>query len=277
MFPMPAVIAIIVIIAFPLTYTVRMSLYDWFMMSRALPYFVGMKNYYRLLFEDSRFLYTVVRTFYFVALAVPLQTVLGLACALIFNKQFLGRGTLRVIFILPMMATPVAIALIWIMIFHPMVGLGKYVMSLAGLSSLWIHSPKTVIPSLVMVDTWQWTPIMMLIILGGLAALPQESFEAALVDGATKWQRFIYITLPLLRPFILVAILFRLIDCLKTFDIIYIMTQGGPGEASETINIYLFNTAFYWFHMGYASSIVVIFLAIILGFSLILIKTRGAK
>lgn len=276
-FPAPAVITLIAVIIFPLIYVFRMSFYDWFMMSKAPPYFVGVKNYYRLLFEDPRFWYAVLRTFYFVALAIPLQTILGLGCALVFNKQFPGRGLLRIIFILPMMATPVAIALIWVMIFHPIVGLGRYILSLVGLRSLWIHSPKTVIPTLVLVDTWQWTPLIMLIILGGLAAIPQEPYEAALVDGATRWQRFIYVTLPLLRPFIIVAILFRLIDCLKTFDIIYVMTQGGPGTASETINIYLFNTAFYWFHMGYASSIVVIFLAIIMGFSLILIRVRRAK
>lgn len=276
-FPAPAVVTIIVIMAFPLVYVFRMGFQDWFMMSKSPPYFVGIENYYRLLFADPRFLYAVLRTFYFVALSVPLQTILGLGCALVFNKQFLGRGLLRVIFILPMMATPVAIALIWVMIFHPIVGLGRYVLSLVGLRSLWIHSSQTVIPSLVLVDTWQWTPLIMLIILGGLAAIPQEPYEAALVDGATWWQRFIYVTLPLLRPFIIVAILFRLIDCLKTFDIIYVMTQGGPGTASETINIYLFNTAFYWFHMGYASSIVVIFLAIIMGFSLILIRVRRVK
>jgi len=276
-FPAPAVITILAIIAFPIIYVFRMSLYEWFMMGKSIPYFVGIKNYYRLLSEDPRFWYAVLRTFYFVALAIPLQTVLGLSCALIFNKQFLGRGLLRVIFIFPMMATPVAIALIWIMIFHPIVGLGRYGLSLIGLKSLWIHSPKTVIPTLVLVDTWQWTPLMMLITLGGLAAIPQESYEAALVDGATRWQRFVYVILPLLRPFIVVAVLFRVIDCLKTFDIIYVMTQGGPGTASETINIYLFNTAFYWFHMGYASSVVVIFLAIIIGFSLILIRVRRAR
>jgi multiple sugar transport system permease protein len=276
-FPAPAVITIIVVMAFPLVYVFRMSLQDWFMMSISPPYFVGMENYHRLLFADPRFLYSVLRTFFFVALAIPAQTVLGLGCGLVFNKQFLGRGLLRLIFILPMMATPVAIALVWVMIFHPMIGLARYPLDLIGLKFLWIHSSQTVIPALVLVDTWQWTPLIMLIILGGLAAIPQEPYEAALVDGATRWQCFTHVTLPLLRPFIIVAILFRLIDCLKTFDIIYVMTQGGPGTASETINIYLFNTAFYWFHMGYASSMVVIFLAIILGFSLILIRVRRAR
>jgi len=276
-FPLPTIITVIAVVAFPLFYVLWMSFHEWFMIGSSSPYFVGLENYGRLLFGDLRFLYSVLRTFLFVAMAIPCQTLLGLGCAWVFNKQFLGKGLVRLIFILPMVATPVAIALVWVMIFHPLNGLGKYFLSLIGLKSLWIHSPQTVIPSLVLIDTWQWTPLVMLIILGGLTSIPPEPYEAALVDGATPWQRFIYITMPLLRPFIIVAVLFRLIDCLKTFDIIYVMTQGGPGTASETINIYLFNMAFYWFHMGYASSMVVIFLSIILGVSLILIQIRRSK
>ena len=132
------------------------------------------------------------------------------------------------------------------------------------------------IPALVIVDTWQWTPLIMLIVLAGLAALPGEPYEAAMIDGASKAQMLWLITLPLLRPTIVTAALFRLIDSLKTFDIIFVMTQGGPGGASDTINIYLFNTAFAYFHMGMASSMVVIFFAIVLGVSLLAVRIRRA-
>jgi multiple sugar transport system permease protein len=133
-----------------------------------------------------------------------------------------------------------------------------------------------VIPSLVLVDTWQWTPLIMLITLAGLAALPAEQYEAARIDGANRLQTFFYITLPLLRPTIMVAVLFRVIDALKQFDIIYVMTQGGPGNASETINLYLYQQGFSYFQMGYASSLVVVFFTLVVGVSFLFIRMRRA-
>ena len=138
----------------------------------------------------------------------------------------------------------------------------------------WTYSSQTVLYALALVDVWEWTPLIMLIALAGLAALPKEPYESALIDGATGLQSFWYITLPLLRPTIIVAILFRSIDALKTFDIIFVMTQGGPANASETLNILLFNQAFSYFNMGYASSMAVALFAIVMGASLILMKVR---
>ena len=123
-------------------------------------------------------------------------------------------------------------------------------------------------------DTWEWTPLITLITLAGLATLPIEPYESALIDGASTAQMFWRITLPLLRPAIIVALLFRAIDCLKTFDIIYVMTQGGPGFASETLNVYTFQVGLFYFHIGYASSLLVILFALVLGVSLLLIKVR---
>jgi multiple sugar transport system permease protein len=130
------------------------------------------------------------------------------------------------------------------------------------------------VPALAVVDTWQWTPLITLITLAGLATLPLEPYESALIDGASGAQMFWRITLPLLRPTIIVALLFRAIDCLKTFDIIYVMTQGGPGFASETLNVYTFQVGLFYFHIGYASSLLVILFALVLGVSLLLIKVR---
>jgi multiple sugar transport system permease protein len=164
------------------------------------------------------------------------------------------------------------------MMMHPTLGVLNYLLTSVGLpASLWIYNKNTVLLSLVMVDTWEWVPLIMLIVLAGLASLPEEPFEAALIDGASRVQMFFYITLPLLRPSIVVAALFRAIDALKTFDIIFVMTSGGPGNASETINLYLFNVAFSYFDMGYASSIVVIFFALILGVSILAIRLRRTE
>jgi multiple sugar transport system permease protein len=151
----------------------------------------------------------------------------------------------------------------------------NYLVSLVGLSPFrWTYSSQTALYALALVDVWQWTPLIMLIALAGLASLPREPYEAAHLDGASPRQAFWHITLPLLRPTLVVAILFRAIDALKTFDIIFVMTQGGPANATETINLLLFNQAFSYFNMGYASSMAVALFALVLGASLLLIKVR---
>ena len=121
-----------------------------------------------------------------------------------------------------------------------------------------MYSPKLAILCLVLVDVWQWTPLVMLIVLGGLASLPTDPFEAAFMEGASRWQTFRYVTLPLLLPFILVAAVVRLIDALKTFDTIYVITQGGPGTSTETINIYLYLQAFSFYQIGKSSAVVAV-------------------
>ena len=277
MLPLPAALTVALMLAFPLGYTLYMSFQDWTIASTAPPQFIGLDNYIKLFTTDTRFKNSIWVTFYCTILGVTVQTFLGVTLALLFNRQFWGRGLLRTLAILPMVATPVAIALIFVMMFHPTLGVMNYFVTLTGLPPWsWTYASSTVIPALVLVDTWQWTPLIMLIVLAGLAALPGEPYEAAMMDGASKAQMLWFITLPLLRPTIVTAALFRLIDSLKTFDIIFVMTQGGPGGASDTINIYLFNTAFSYFHMGMASSMVVIFFAIILGVSILAVRIRRA-
>jgi multiple sugar transport system permease protein len=193
----------------------------------------------------------------------------------VFDSKIPLRGLMRGIFVMPMMATPVAVALVWTMMFHPQLGVLNYLLSLVGIPpQAWIYEQATVIPSLVLVETWQWTPLVMLIVLGGLAAVPREPYESAEIDGATGWQKFIYITLPMVLPFMMVAVIIRSIDALKSFDIIYAMTQGGPGTASETINLYLYNVAFSYYDIGYGSAIAVVFFIVIVVMSLVLLYLR---
>ena len=275
LFPAPAVLLVAAIIVYPIVYTVWMSLQDWFASSLTLPKFIGLANYQKILVGDPRFREAVVRTLYFTALVIAGETVLGVAMALLFNREFWGRGLLRTLAILPMVATPVAIGLVFVMMYHPTLGVANYLVSLTGLAPFkWTYSSGTALYALAVVDIWQWTPLIMLIALAGLASLPQEPYEAARIDGATTLQAFWHITLPLLRPTVIVAVLFRAIDAIKTFDIIFIMTQGGPANSTETINILLFNQAFSYFNMGYASSMAVALFAIVMGASLILIKLR---
>jgi multiple sugar transport system permease protein len=274
-FPAPAVLVVGLIIAYPIAYTGWMSLQEWYASSLTPPKFVGVANYWQILTRDPRFGDAFLRTLYFTVVAVTVETVLGVGMAVLFNREFWGRGLVRTLSILPMMATPTAIALVFVMMYHPTLGVMNYLLQLTGLPPwTWTYSSKTALYAIALVDVWEWTPLIMLIALAGLAALPKEPYESARIDGATAFQCFYLITLPLLRPTLIVAVLFRAIDALKTFDIIFVMTQGGPSNASETINILLFNQGFSYFNMGYASAMAVALFAIVLGVSVILMKVR---
>jgi multiple sugar transport system permease protein len=271
-FVLPALIVILAVILFPWAFTIVMSLQEWKLGEGVS--FVGLANYARLP-TDARFLESFGITMYYTALSVVIPVFVGTAAAVVFNEKFFGRGVLRAIFIMPMMATPVAIALVWTMMFHPQLGVLNYLLSLVGIGpQLWVFHPASVIPSLVMVETWQWSPLVMLIVLGGLAAIPTEPYESALIDGATRWQLLRYITLPMVAPFIMVAALIRTIDAVKSFDIIWAITQGGPGNASETINLYLYSVAFVYYDIGYGSAIAVIFFFLVVALSALMVYLR---
>jgi multiple sugar transport system permease protein len=274
-FTSPAALVVFILMVFPVFYTVYMSLHSWFASSLTSPEFVGLANFKRAFLQDERFRNALWLTLYFTVLATALQVVLGVALALLLNRPFRGKGFFRSIFLLPMVATPVAIALVWMMMYNPTLGVMNYLVGLIRLGPFkWVSDTSLVIPALAVVDTWEWTPLITLITLAGLASLPLEPYESALIDGASPAQMFWRITLPLLRPTIMVALLFRSIDCLKTFDIIYVMTAGGPGFASETLNVYTFQVGLFYFHIGYACSLLVILFALVLGVSLLLIKVR---
>jgi multiple sugar transport system permease protein len=273
--PAPAVLAIAAMMVFPVVYTFWLSFHEWFASSPKGPVFTGLENYYKLIVTDPRFQGAFLRTFLFTVLAVGLQTVLGIAMALVFNEEFVGRGVFRSLFLLPMMATPVAVSLVWLMMYDPTSGLLNYLLSLVGIGpSLWVADPNIALLCLVVVDSWKFTPLIMLIVLAGLSALPAEPYESAIIDGASANQLFWRITLPLLRPTIMVAVLFRSIDALKTFDSIFVITRGGPLYATETLNIYAFVTAFQYFNMGYSSALLVIFFIIVMAVSLLFMWLR---
>jgi multiple sugar transport system permease protein len=271
-FAYPALLITGAVIVFPWLFTLFMSVHEWKIGSPRA--FVGLNNYIRLA-GDERFIDSIGTTLYFTLLSVVLPVVLGTACALVFNERFPLRGLCRAIFILPMMATPVAVALVWKMMFHPQLGVLNYLLSLAGLPpSLWHTSLDTVIPTLVMVEVWHWTPLVMLIVLGGLAAAPTEPYDSAKIDGANAWQMFRHITLPLILPFVLVAAVIRTIDALKAFDTIFVISQGGPGTASETINIFLYLQAFSFYNIGYASAVTIVFFVLIVALAMVLLWLR---
>ena len=271
-FVIPALVTVGAVIVFPWLFTLWMSANEWKLGESQR--FVGFANYIRLI-GDARFWDSMWHTVTYTVLSVVAPMIFGTIAALVFDSKLPMRGLLRGIFVMPMMATPVAVALVWTMMYHPQLGVLNYLLSLVGIGPQeWIFNQTTVIPSLVLVETWQWTPLVMLIVLGGLASMPRDPFESAEIDGASAWQKFRYITLPMILPFVMIAVIIRSIDALKSFDIIYAMTQGGPGTASETINLYLYNVAFSYYDIGYGSAIAVVFFMVIIAMSLILLALR---
>ncbi len=265
-FIFPALLFVVTMMVFPIAYTLRLSFTEWSMGAWHPPEWIGITNYFNLLFQDTRFWSAVGRTFYFTIAAVAIETVLGVAIALVFNREMPGKNLIKTLFLLPMVATPVAVGMVWLLMYEPTIGVINQLFNLLGMAPHhWLASPQQALFSLIIVDVWQWTPMVTLITLAGLASLPTEPYEAALVDGASTWQSIRLITLPLMQSTIIAAMTLRAIDAFKTFDIIYTMTQGGPGYASETLNIYSFVLGFQYFQMGKASALLVIFFALVLG------------
>ena len=274
LFPLPAVLFVGLMMVFPVAYTIVLGFTGWNLTSADTFRFVGFRSFTRV-FEEPRFLDAVLRTFEFSALAVAVETTSGVALALILHRNFFGKGLVKLLLLLPLVATPVAIGIVWNLFYDPNIGLLNYLLSALGLPpSQWVYSPDTVLPALALVDIWQWTPMITLISLAGLAGLSSEPYESARVDGANSAQILFRITLPMLTPTILTAVVLRSVDALKTFDIIYAMTGGGPGYASETLNIMAFKFSFEYFRMGQASVVLVALFVVVLGFSLAIMKLR---
>ncbi|HUS17072.1 MAG TPA: sugar ABC transporter permease [Chloroflexia bacterium] len=276
LFILPAALFVAVMMIFPILYTLRLSLYRWSGSNTDPPQWVGLNNYTTLLSTDPRFTAALVRTFEFTIGAVAVELILGVAIALLLRGSFRGQHVVKTLILLPMVATPVAMGMAWLLMFEPTIGFANAVLQRFHIPAQgWLADTNQALPSLMLVDVWEWTPMIALIALAGLATLPEEPIEAARVDGANAWQRFIHITLPLLAPTLVVATLLRAIDALKTFDIIYTMTQGGPGFATETLNIYSYTQGFGYFQLGMASSLLEIFFAIVLAVSLVFSAIRN--
>ena len=277
LFPLPAIVFIGLLMVFPILYTLYLSFTNWNLTSGMEPSFVGLNSYLRV-FSEPRFLHALGRTFTFTVFAVAIEVVLGVAIALILNRAFVGRSVAKLLLLLPLVATPVAVGIVFNLFYDPTIGLLNFVLHALGLpQGRWVSSENTVIASLVLVDVWQWTPMITLIVLAGLAGLSEEPVEAARVDGASDWQILRYVTIPMVMPVILTAMILRLIDALKTFDIIFAMTGGGPGYASETLNIMGFKYSFEYFRMGQSSVILVALFLVVLLCSLGIMKLRASS
>ena len=276
LFPLPALIFVVVLMVFPVCYTFFLSFTDWSLTSGKPLNIVAFKSYIDVL-KEPRFLDALGRTFYFTFGAVIFEMLLGVSLALILNRSFAGKGVVKTLLLLPLVATPVAIGIVWNLFYDPTIGILNYVLSVFGLpQSGWVSETKSVMPSLILVDIWQWTPMITIIVLAGLAGISSEPYESAKVDGANARQVLFKITLPMLMPTILTAVILRAIDALKTYDIIYAMTGGGPGYASENLNILAFKYSFEYFRMGQSAVMLVFLFIVVMGFSLGVTRIRRA-
>lgn len=269
---LPAVFFVAVMVIFPFGYALWLSLLDC-KIGQTLS-FVGLGNY-KALAEDEQFWNGLRLTFILYAGAIVLQLVLGVALGLLLQRLETFKGLIRTVLISPFMLPPVVVGMMSIVVLDPGMGVANFLLKSAGLpTSLFLASNDYVIFTVVMIDTWQWTPFVALIVLGGLQSLPTRVYEAAAIDGATGWRRFVYITLPLLGPTILTAAVLRSVDLLRFFDVIYITTQGGPGYASSTLNIYAYRKGFEFSDIGYASALMITLSTIVFGAVLVFAQLR---
>jgi multiple sugar transport system permease protein len=271
---LPSQLAFALILGFPVAYMLWVSLHDWPISPNLPATFLGLGNYAAAL-ANPRFWHALWITFYFTALAVGGELVLGVAIALLLHREFRGRGLVRTLLLMPMAATPVAMSLVWNMMMEPTLGMLNYLLSWVGAPPLlWAADPGWAVPALALVDIWFWTPFIALIVSAGLQSIPAEVVESARIDGAGPGALFRQVTLPLVRPHVVMALILRTIPALKTFDHIFVITGGGPVRASETLNLYTFLEGFEFFHMGYSSALAVMLTAIILGVSAVLARWR---
>ncbi|MGN6611435.1 MAG: carbohydrate ABC transporter permease [Angustibacter sp.] len=266
-----------VLIVFPVGWTVYLSLTDAEGSVRADKSFIGLGNYLDVLSDTARFWPAVWRTVAFTGVALLFEVVLGMAVALLLWKPFRGEKWVRAAILLPLVATPVAVGMMWRLILDPNIGFANQALGWFGIGPQpWLSSEKTALMTTAMIDIWQWTPMVVLILLAGLTSLPEEPHEAALVDGTTAWQRFRYVTLPMLMPTVIVAILLRGIDAIKTFDILYATKGKGGGSFHEveTLNVYAYGLSFDYNEYGIASAVLILFFLIIVGSMWVLTARR---
>lgn len=274
LFNIPTVLFLFGLVFIPVALIIITSFTDWQLITKPEPDFVGFKNYIEP-WSDPRWLGAVWHTFYYAFASVAGQFVLGLATALLFNRSFAGKAFYRSIWMMPMLSMSVAVSLVWILFFDNQYGMLNFVIGAFGISPIeWTTSPDWAMPSLILVGIWHHTPFMTLILLAGLQSLPQDPFEAARIDGASRWQVLFHVTLPLLKAHIVVALILRSMFAIKEFDTFLAITAGGPFYATETMNLNIYFNAFDYQYMGAAAAKGVIFFACIAVVQIILVQFR---
>ncbi len=273
----PAILVILLTIIYPTIYMFFVSFFRWSIIPTLPRHFIGFDQYLTI-FRSSAFYGSLQATFLFLLVVVVVELLLGLGLALLIASSRIR--WLRISFLMPAVIAPVVVGLIWRFMFSHDLGVINYFISMMGLERIaWLGRPTAALISIMIVDIWQWTPFAMLIILAGIESLPTEPLEAAQVDGASSTQVFRHILFPLLTPVLSIVLLFRALDAFKTFDIIYMITRGGPGRATYLLSYNIWRRAFFENNMGYAAalSVIMIILATILAKFFIGLLSRTQK
>ncbi len=274
----PALLVLLLTTTAPLVYLVWSSLQRIDLSMPWLSGFAGLGNFAKM-GGDPRFWNSLLLTLIYTASTVALQVVLGLSLALLVLQIPKGQGALRIAAILPIVLAPVVVGLFWrTLVLAPDVGLVDVVTRSLGLGSHnWLGDPQLALISVIAIHTWQWTPFAFLVILASLASLPPDVFEAARIDRARAWQRFVHITLPLIRPAIVIVVIMRMMVALSAFAAIFAATGGGPGTATEILNLYAYRTSFTDFNLGYGAALAVVLLAITMSVAVLMFRIRRAR
>lgn len=275
LFLAPGFLFLIGIVIFPTVFAAYVSTTIWNLIGEQGQY-IGMSNYHEMV-HDSRFLWATGRTLIFTLAAVSIELMLGLLLAMGLHQITRHQNTLLSVYLIPFVIAPAVVAYAFLFILNPQFGLVNFVLDSLGMNRIpFLGTSRWVLPSMIMVDVWQFTPFMFLILYAGIEALPSEPFEAARMDGASAWQRFKWITLPLLKPVIAIALLIRGMDAFRDFDKFFIMTGGGPGTSSEVLSLYAYREAFTNYSLGYASAIALFMLFVIIVGSWLFVQRSGA-
>ncbi len=263
-FLFPGLFVLIGILIFPIIFTIRLSLSGWNSYTPEMN-FIGITNYIRLFTDDPRFWESFFRLSFLSVSTVVLQYIIGFALALIVWREIKFKRFFRVIFLIPMMTTPVIMTVIWRTFFHESLGPLNDLLGRVGVEPiLWLSDPVIAKFTVIIVEVWQWTPFMFLLLLAGLLSLPKEPFLAAAIDGASSFRKFVYVTFPLMAPISIGAIIIRLIEASKIMDTVFVLTSGGPGTATETSSFYIYIKGLREFQMGYAATLSFTYLVIMI-------------
>jgi multiple sugar transport system permease protein len=261
-FMLPAFVLLAAVLAYPIAYTVEISFSELDLGTFLPSLWVGWDNYETVL-ADERFWASLKVTAVYLALALPLQMVLGFAIAYLINAEWRGGRVIRALFLIPMVVAPVVAGGLWRMMLDPLWGLTNYLLGLIGIGPLdWFGDPVLAMLAIVLIDTWRWTPFVTLIATAGLLSLPKDVFEAASIDGANWWVTLRSITLPLLTPIIAAAFVVRWLGAVKMFDIVLASTVGGPGRSTDVINLFIYQEAFRSMKFAEAAAMSVVVLVI---------------
>jgi multiple sugar transport system permease protein len=261
-FMAPAALLLGVTLAYPIFYTVQISFAELDLGTFQAVDWVGWDNY-RTVLEDRRFWQALRVTAIYLALALPLQVTLGFFIAWLINAEWRGRGIVRALFIIPMVVAPVVAGGVWRMLLDPLWGFVNHLLGLVGAGPIdWLGDPALAMATIVIIDTWRWTPFVVLIASAALLSLPKDVFEAADIDGADWWRKLWSVAIPLLMPMIAAVFVVRWLGAVKMFDIALAATNGGPGHATSVINLFIYEEAFRSLRFAESSAMAIIVLVL---------------